>query len=449
MLLTPKRSYPSRPISSWTFVATLAALGLGASWVENIVIAAESSNLILDLQTPKPPLYYYMHAAALLAVMAAGFLAALTGRLRVLGFGGRIAFLVLAVCAVGWAVASYTLEEMFSRTIFGPTGPFVWFALIFALAGTDRRVWAVIDPLIRILAYATSVLALWTLISSRGSVYYSGQFSKPTQYSILLMWLGGWTLLSATRLRGWRLAARAMPFFSLLLVAIYSQARSWTALTILLGVAFVILRAREQRSAMATVRMVVVTGVLVVTLGMITYDIFLKSALEGLAGRVQDDTRSGEYIAFFSAVPVSDLLLGRGPKGTWYWPGFGDFQFADNGFIWMAFIGGLPTLFSYVALVIWPGVRALLMGPRGQDAAAVILLLFWALALVGLSTYTLPSVSMSSYLVSLWAGRCHLCLAERTYLHGKDWGSAMPSCSRLQYGQRVHAMRQNALSAKS
>jgi hypothetical protein len=448
MRRTAKKLYPSRPISAWTIVGLLAAVGLVASWLETIVIAAQSTNLILDLQVPKPPLYYYTHAMALLAVIAAGLLAALSGQLRALGLVGCVAFLVLGVSAAGWAVASYTIEELFSRAIFGPTGPFVWFTLIFAVVGTDRRVWAVIDPVIRLLAYATSVLALWTLVSSEGSVYYSGQLSKPTQYSIMLMWLGGWTLLSATRHCGWRLAARATPFFSLVLMAIYSQARSWTALTILLGLVFVILRAREKRSALAGARIVVVAGVLIVAAGIITYDSFLRTALEGLAGRVHEDTRTGEYVAFFSAVPVSDLLLGKGPKGTWYWPGFGDFQFADNGFMWMMFIGGLPTLLSYVALVIWPGVRALQMGARGQDAAAVFLLLFWGLALMGLSTYTLPSVSMSSYLVSLWAGRCYLFLDERANLQGKDPGKAIPLRSGLQDWQRVHAT-QNVLSAKS
>jgi hypothetical protein len=78
----------------------------------------------------------------------------------------------------------------------------------------------------------------------------------------------------------------------------------------------------------------------------------------------------------------------------------------------MLFIGGIPTLLSYVVIVLLPAVRAIKTKPAGPDAAAAVLVLFWGLALTGLSTYTLPSVAFGSYLMSLWAGRCHLILAE-------------------------------------
>lgn len=409
---TGRRLIASRRLNQWTDVGVLAALALFASWVQAIVIAL-STDVVTDLDPQRPTLYYYAHGFALLAVMASGLLAAWRQRLRILTLSGRLALLVLAGCAAGWGVASYSVDEWFSSTVFGATGPFVWLTLIFVLVGTDRRVWSMIDPVIRLLAYATSVLALWSL-SNEESVYYSGQLSRQTQYSILLMWLGGWTLLTATRLRGWRLAARAAPFFTLLLSAIYSQARSWTALTMLVGLAFVILTVRERRSVLAGVRLaIVVVGLSLAAAGLI-YDTVLKPGVEGLVGRLYDDTRSGQYVEFFSSVPPSDLLLGRGPKGSWYWPGVGDYQFFDNGFLWTAFIGGVPTLVSYFAFVIWPGIRGLRAANfHGRDAAAVVLVLLWGFALAGLSTYTLPSVSISSYLASLWAGRCHLIMAER------------------------------------
>jgi hypothetical protein len=431
----------SRPISARSMVDLLAAVGIVASWVEMIVMPAGDSGLSIDLQAPRPPLYYYAHGVALLAVMAAGLLAAASGRLRVLGRGGRFSLLVLTVSAAGWAAVSYSIEELFSRSIFGPAGPFVWFTLIFILVGANHHFWVLIDPLIRVLAYATSLLTFWMLVSARGSVYQPGQFSKPTEYCILLMWLGGWVLLSATRLRGWQMAVRTIPFFSLFLVAIFGQARSWTLLTVLLGVVFVILRAREEGSALAGVKIILFALVILVGIGSITYRSFLGSGLEGLAGRAQEDTRSGEYAAFFSSVPLSELLLGKGPKGTWYWAGAGEFQFADNGFIWMVFTGGLPTLVSYITLVLWPGVTALRAYPRGQAAAAVFLLSLWGLALMGLSTFTLPSLSLSSYLVSLWVGRCYLFLAERASLTGKDPPRDIVGRSPLPCWNRVPATR--------
>ena len=445
-----KKSYPPSRISAWTVVGLLAGAALVASWVDMIVIAADSSDLVMDLHAPKSPLYYFVHAIAIMAVMAAGLLAAIVGRLRVVGIAGRIAFLALALSVILWTTVTYGVEELFSRAIFGPTGPFVWFTLIFVLAGTNRRAWEVIEPVIRFLAYGTSGLAIWTIVSSKGSAYFSNQLSKPTQYSILLMWLGGWTLLSATRLHGWRFAVRVIPYFSFLLIAIYSQARSWTVLAVLLGIVFVILRAREQRSLLSAARILGVSCALIAVVGGLTYGIFLRSALQGLAGRVDEDSRTGEYVAFFSDVRASDMLIGKGPNGTWYWPeAREDVQFADNGFIWMTFIGGLPTLLSYVVLMIWPAIRALRMDPHGPDAAAVVLLLFWAVALMGLSTYTAPSVSMSSYLISLCAGRCHLFVFEKAGLQRKRSLGSVSARTDLQGGQGMSASNQNIFPVQS
>jgi hypothetical protein len=48
----------------------------------------------------------------------------------------------------------------------------------------------------------------------------------------------------------------------------------------------------------------------------------------------------------------------------------------------------------------------------GDDMAAVLMALFWGVALTGLSTYLLPSVEAGDCLIFLFAGRCHLILAE-------------------------------------
>jgi hypothetical protein len=174
----------------------------------------------------------------------------------------------------------------------------------------------------------------------------------------------------------------------------------------------VILRAREQGSALAGAKSVLLVSAFVVVAGVIASNTILGGATESFVSRFGDDTRSSQYLDFFSVVPVSDLLLGRGPKGTWYWYGIGDYQYFDNGLLWTLFIGGVPTLLSYLAIIVWPAICALRRNPSGQDAAAVCMVLLWAVALTGLSTYTIPSVGLGSSLVSLWAGRCSLILAE-------------------------------------
>jgi hypothetical protein len=347
-------------------------------------------------------------------VLASGVFAIMRGRLDLLRFSARIAFGLLCAVAVVWAAVSYTTSELLSTAVFGATGPFVWLTLVFVFVGTDRRIWRVVDPLLHILAYVTSALAILNLLQPGESAYVVG-YSKSTALCILLTWLGGWTLLSGVELRAWPLVIRVIPVLLMFLTAIQSQARSWLLMAFLLTATFLLLRGLRQGSIVLGFRNVALAGLLAVIAAFALSETVFKGGLEGIAQRLNEDTRSLQYLDFFLVVPVPDLILGRGPTGTWYWYGIGEYQFFDNGFLWMLFIGGIPILVSYIAFVLWPAVSALRMKPTGADAAAVWLVLFWGLALAGVSTYTLPSVAFGSYLISLYAGRCHLILAERDY----------------------------------
>jgi len=294
----------------------------------------------------------------------------------------------------------------------------VWFTLVFVIAGVDRAIWNYIDPVIRLLAYLSAALALRALMFSEYR-YYRG-YSKYIMYTMLLVWLGGWALLTATRLRGRRLLGRVALFLVMVFMAICCQSRSWIILCCLLGVLFVLLRSRDQGSALSGIRTLIIGGAAAAAAAALVYAAIphtLSNSVNGVVARIHEDTRTGQYRQFFSVVPVTDLLLGKGPKGTWYWKDLGEYQFFDNGYLWMLFVGGIPTLVCYVAIVVWPAMRSFYYQPRGADAAAMYLVLLWALALTGLSTFTLPSVGITSYLVSLWAGRCHLLLAERAGSH--------------------------------
>jgi hypothetical protein len=408
----PRRAPVDVLIDLLTVVGVICAWATAVILVESAAVAVDADGRFLMVEV-KSPLFYGAHGLAIACVMAAGVLGVFSGRWRKIGLGARIALYLLVTIAAVWAALSYSGDELVSTEVFGATGPFVWFTVLFALAGADRRVWRYLDPVIRLLAYASAALAVRTLVTSEYA-YYRG-FSKYIQYAILLTWLGGWTLLTAARLRGWRLTVRCLPAAALVLMAICGQARSWIFLSFLLIALFFMLRAWERGSLVHGVRALAlgcVVGTVAAAAVYATVPGKIGEAFGGLSQRLADDTRSGQYVDFFESVPPADLFLGRGPKGTWYWPSVGEYKFFDNGYLWILFEGGIPVLVCYFAVLVWPGLRAIRRGPTGPAAAAVGLVLLWGLALTGLSTYILPSVGIANYLVSLYAGRCWLYLAE-------------------------------------
>jgi len=399
-------------------IAALASLGLIGSWAADVIVA-ETSAIALDwdkslvMVAEKTSAYYAAHGVGLACVMLAGLLAALRGRFRTAGAGVAVAFYILAATAIVWAVASYPVQDLCSSKVLSATGPFAWLTLLLLLAGVSRATWTYLDPVIRLLAYLSAALSLRAL-TTMDYGYYHG-FSKYLQYTIFLMWLGGWTLLTATRMRGWRLLVRSIPAMVMVVMALFTQSRSWTILSLLLFATFALLRARERGAFAAAVRSLVLGVVVCLSVGALAYEAMpgkLGVAVSGLAARLGQDTRSDQYTQFFNSVPVTDLLFGRGPLGTWYWEDVGDYQYFDNGYLWILFEGGVPTLVCFIAIVLWPAFRVWRRKPTGDVAAAASMVLIWGLALTGLSTFTLPTLSVASYMIALLAGRCWLVLAE-------------------------------------
>jgi hypothetical protein len=403
-----------RPVFD-SVISVLTLLAVIASWATAVIftessgtaIAADGHRLLVEHKTVW---FYGAHGLALCCVMAAALLSILRGRLRTVGTATRVAMGALLATTAVWAVHSYSRREVFSKEILGATGPFVWFTVLFVLAGADRRLWRYLDPLIRLLAYASALLALKTLITS-GFADYRG-ISRYLEYTVLLVWLGGWTLLTATRTRGWRLFLRCIPVIALAPMAVLTGSLSWPILTAVLLAGFAVLRARESGALAHGIGPLVAGCALLVLAGGGLYAAAPQGWHRAIAGRFANESHGGQNAEFFQAVAPTELILGRGPKGTWFRPAVGEYKFLDNGYLWILFEGGIPTLLSYVVILIWPAIRLIGQKPSGPDAAAVFLVLLWGLALTGLSTFLLPSIQIPSYLVSLMAGRCWLSLAE-------------------------------------
>ncbi len=410
-LSTVERSFTDRLVSG------LVITGIVGAWLAWVIVAystGASPDESFFGPRSKPFVYYIFHAAGIFSVLAAGILAFFKGHYRRLGGITRAAFWFLVITSVTWSLIAYDLDDYLSWQALGSTGPLVWLTSVLIFAGMDRSVWKSLEPVIEVIAYITAVLALFTIVTTYGNLD-ERWFSAPVQYMVLLIWFGGWTFITAGSRGGWRLFLRCVPFIVFVFTAIVTRTRSWFLMSILLFIVTLFCSRHEEQMEMENrrrrLKVFIAVGVVFLIAGVLLQDPLLH-ALDAFSERALDDTRSEQYVEFFSQVPLSDLVLGRGPNGTWFWQGE-YYQFFDNAYLWMAFIGGLPTLLAYFILVIVPGVRAYVRGASGRDAAAAALIILWGLACSGFSTYISPSLSPYSYLVYLMAGRCLGYLAEK------------------------------------
>ncbi|GFO64860.1 hypothetical protein M1B72_04880 [Geomonas paludis] len=402
--------------SAGTLVPLLSAAGLLGAWGAWVVTAQSIGTTAGEgVVGPgeKSALYYLAHGLGLLCALAAGTIAAVNGQYRRLDPTTRYAFWILQLTALLWALASYGLADYTSFKAFGATGPFVWFSTVLVFAGMDRRVWPIVDKVVFGASMISACLATVSIATTHRDITQRW-LSTPVYYMVLLMWYGGWTLFSFTRHQKLNHFWRFIPYVVFICLAVFTKTRSWFLMSFFLLMSFFWLNkpaAGKARSFLAhRLKSLLVLLVALSILGFFLQDLLL-GAFTDFQDRALQDTRSGQYVDFFADVPLSDLVLGRGPNGTWDWNGK-DYQYFDNAVLWMAFIGGVPTALSYLALIILPGLRCLGSEALEINAAAVLLLL-WGLACIGFSTYSNPSLTPYSYLLCLLSGRCLGFLAER------------------------------------
>ena len=421
-VLAPSHDNPSY-VHFERFISLLLAVGLIMMWVATVLpvqlgTVTDGPDGRLLLTPVKTTASYAANSLGLLSMLAAGALSITSRNLRVIGFGAAAAFYVLMATAVVWAAVAYSPAGLLSAKIMSPTGPLVWGSLIILFAGIEPGRWRYIDPVIQGLAYVTALLAVHSIVSDTTYAFYHG-YSQYIQYAILLTWLGGWTILSKTSLRGWHLVPIGSLYAVMLWNSLYAQSRSWLINTLVVAIVFG-WRAVGSKSLH---RAIIWLVVLLLVLAGIASGVWLlrpqtaQIAIEGFASRLGEDTRSGQYVDFFDDVEPEELVLGRGPNGTWYWKGVGPYHYFDNGYLWTLFIGGVPTLLTYLALVIVPGWRSAALRRPDADSAAATLVILWSIALTGLSTFTLPSLTVDHFLILLFVGRCYWTLHSRQQSH--------------------------------
>jgi len=393
----------------------LVLVGIVMEWGAAVFLA-QSTGQVPDNRfiapMSKPLLYYILHSIGVIAVITGGILAGLSGAYMRLSKPMRVAFWLLQITSITWAFFAYNLDDFMSFRAFGATGSFVWIGCVLIFAGMDRSIWNWLDPTIRILSYVTALFALFAMIAVNFNVYERWE-SHLVQYMVLLMWFGGWTLLTCGNKYGLRLYLSLFPFLVFILISIVTRTRSWFLMSILIYFALFLVdkRIKHRDRIIKPKYIILYIFIMLFLIASFFFREALSNLFAGLWERRFVDSRTGQYVEFFSQVSIKDLILGRGPKGIWHWGGR-NYQFFDNAYLWMLFIGGLPILVSYFFLIIWPGIKSFLKGARENDAVASVLIILWGLTCIGFGTYADPSLSSYCYILYLMAGRCLGYLAE-------------------------------------
>ncbi|NQU43939.1 hypothetical protein HQ520_11690 [bacterium] len=401
----------------------MLVIGLAAASVALWLLAAKAimttiHSIHWQEKVKPPPGWREANLLGIGLVIGAGVLAILVGDWRKVSRKAILLYLILLGWMAGHLLLTYSKYPFSGAALVAHKGPLTWLTMALVFVGVDRSRWIHIDRVITILAFAGAAslfLTVPTLDGSRiGSLKNLGTFHQ------VLLWTSPWLLLTSGLHTGWKRVVRLLPFLALLMGTLLLVSRSWSLLSFLYFPAFIMINTQAGRAGLLKARFS--TGKFLFIFGALTLIVVgifighILTASEQLEDRLTEDTRSRQLVEFFSQVTAKDLLIGKGPEGRWLWRGE-PYANLDLPYVLIMFNGGVPALFGYIALVIFPAYGVLLARrPRITDPgtlAAACLLGVWSLALTGLSTFAMPSSSINHFLLCLYAGRCYGALHER------------------------------------
>jgi hypothetical protein len=273
------------------------------------------------------------------SVLGAGFLASLRGGIGWLGGRTRLVIGLYFMAACFWFLVgfrSFTKFDLVTET----SSPLVWFLCLGVAAGTRPVISRQMGQIAGIAAWLIYPLMLYSLTKINDYGRFKG-VNPQVMYLSLLVWFAAYHLLSTPGTAWLPRAARSMPLLACCLVAGYNQGRGWLLQCLLV---FLLLLARplflHETNAASKALKNGILAVLALAAAFFLLVQFQPAAIQGLINRAAEDTRTDQYTQFFSQLGVFDLLVGKGPLGSYLLDG-SPYGYFDNQYIWMLLKPGL------------------------------------------------------------------------------------------------------------
>jgi hypothetical protein len=335
-------------------------------------------------------------------------LMALAKKRHPLSLLGWVAVQTMLIAAALWTLYSFVTLGV-NQTVLMSGSPLLWVLAIGAFAGTE-------PDTIRVLSRFSIVAAVVMLLLT---LYYISRFhlgahligASPFIYSLVdTFWFTAFAVMLSERLRTPLFIFGVAMLAILTLLCIVALARGWLVQSLLLLLLTIARFYYSKRHV--TMRTMLLTGItMVVSVALLSFiaHFFMQQQTDvafQFMNKLSQDNRSGQYQAFFAQVPWYHLIFGGGPEATYAYLGESRYRFIDNQFVFILFHYGLPVLLGYLALTVVPGYRLLQARMHWMLKGGGVLLLLWALALAGLSTFNSLAWDPKNMVMYVTGGYC-------------------------------------------
>ena len=403
---------PERRTGTERLVFALVALGMIASFVGFLVYEQAlkeqlKPDQLYNSNIVKPQLYYIAHGCQLVFMLAAGVITLVFTNFRAIERGYLLRLLLLFGAAMLMTVRGYSLSEFLSTRLVDATGPFPFLLAAVVFIGARNSNWKFLGRLMVITAVVFSVL---TLVGIAGLRTFTRQEAVASIAGALnvLYWPASWIALRQYPRRS---AASRMQFLPMIVYSfgsLFVQTRlNFVMVFALMGVYAYLQYRRNRRQALGWILAVVISlwCILFASIFVKNTRAFdrLSEVADAFSARMDDDTRTGQLVAFFDDIAPQELFLGRGSFATWNWGGVAWNGGTDVGYLSLLLYGGVPLLLAYFATHLLPGITVLRSRPNEIQLVAAGVVLLWIIRMFS-SSY--PGLSLEYFPLLFCVGAC-------------------------------------------
>lgn len=311
-----------------------------------------------------------------------------------------LAFLALSVTL---GIRGLEWQDLRSTAIYSSLAPGFVLASGVLFIGADRRSWTLFRRIAVLIVFTVSVLAILQVIqlssTNRGEAYgrlyvYSGIL----EIGCLLPLGASDERKPVLRLLAW------LPLAALVLCTVAMQARLMVVEVCSLLAVITVLRAKAQGSLRSVIRAGLVIACAIVACVVFIYSnqsLTIFASVDSFWDRRSVDTRTRQAETFFQRTAVQDFITGIGIPRPGADSGQGE-RGIDLGFINILYIGGLPALFLFIALHLWPAMKCFKLKLSPEDAPVVAAVLTYGIRLF---SSTVPNVEPNYIILLIFMGR--------------------------------------------
>lgn len=317
---------------------------------------------------------------------------------RVLGFAAAI----LLVYYLVWTVISFysaSFGEVFFESI---ATTIIIMPLLFFL-GYDDKLWNIVQkrlPFVVALFLALFYATFFVFWEKYGIVEtMNATYKHFFCYAITSIWLFCLIDTSSTILK----IIKKLFMVLLVLAAFITRSRSWVLQSLLF--LFIVSLKRGKKSKLSSFLL----SILAILIVVFAISIVFPNITGELFARGLEDTRTGQYITFFSKYSFQDLIMGCGINASYTYLGEANYRYFDNQFIFTMFHYGILPVLYWCMLGISLFLKAKSkdrMVDNGQEVyAAKTCWLLVLLAYLGVSVYYQIGMDLNSVFVMILIGR--------------------------------------------